>query len=606
MKYIAFALLLGAVFTSEAASQITVKMSVNTAIRTPISPYIYGSNGQSDDRDERVTARRIGGNRLTGYNWENNASNAGNDWQHSSDNYLPWLAGIADDQSEVPGIVLTAFHDTSLAMGAYSLITLPMAGYVAADKNGDVFETETAPSLRWARIVNRKNAELSTTPNVHDSTVYTDELLHFLTTRYGTAQAATGIRAYSMDNEPALWTYTHPRIVPEAMTVKNLIAKSIDMARTIKTMDPDAEVFGPALYGFNAYRTLQDAPDWNEYAASYKWFVDVYLDSMRHASEQAGTRLIDVFDIHWYPEPAGVYSGDISQDAAIRRMQAPRSLWDSSYVEESWIGQWFSPVAMLHKLQHSAEVYYPGTKLAVTEYDYGAAHHISGGIAQADALGIFGRMGVYFASHWGALDDYISSAYRLFRNYDGNGSAFGSMAVRTETTNNEATSVYASVQGDSSLHIILLNKDYSQTVTAMVDIDGGQYGAPSLWKFDQAGPEITQEEFSGTLQAGTLSVQLAPLSAYHLVLPTVQTTSVEELRTPIELIAANDNGALLVRYAIPLEAVLTVTDIAGRTVYTQTLAAPRGRCSISLSSGAYMVGLSCGIAAQSRKVVILR
>ena len=40
----------------------------------PISPYIYGSNS---DLITNRTFVRSGGNRLTGYNWETNASNAG-------------------------------------------------------------------------------------------------------------------------------------------------------------------------------------------------------------------------------------------------------------------------------------------------------------------------------------------------------------------------------------------------------------------------------------------------------------------------------------------------------------------------------------------------
>ena len=51
-------------------AQIAQNFIINTnQDRKPISPYIYGSNGQSMDRDENITARRLGGNRLTGYNW---------------------------------------------------------------------------------------------------------------------------------------------------------------------------------------------------------------------------------------------------------------------------------------------------------------------------------------------------------------------------------------------------------------------------------------------------------------------------------------------------------------------------------------------------------
>ncbi len=47
-----------------------------------ISPWIYGSNSSSI---VNRTMDRSGGNRMTGYNWENNASNAGSDWYHHSD-----------------------------------------------------------------------------------------------------------------------------------------------------------------------------------------------------------------------------------------------------------------------------------------------------------------------------------------------------------------------------------------------------------------------------------------------------------------------------------------------------------------------------------------
>ncbi len=133
----------------------TVNITINTTQdRTPISPYIYGAN--QDLQGVKHPARRIGGNRMTGYNWENNASNAGSDWYHSSDNFIPSSMGIPDSQANVPGIALTWFHDQSIAMGAYSAITLQMAGYVAKDKNGIVSESETAPSPRWCEVKFKK------------------------------------------------------------------------------------------------------------------------------------------------------------------------------------------------------------------------------------------------------------------------------------------------------------------------------------------------------------------------------------------------------------------------------------------------------------------
>ena len=57
--------------------------------RKEISPLIYGVNQYTTNlKDVKTTAVRQGGNRMTGYNWETNASNAGSDWKHSSDNNL--------------------------------------------------------------------------------------------------------------------------------------------------------------------------------------------------------------------------------------------------------------------------------------------------------------------------------------------------------------------------------------------------------------------------------------------------------------------------------------------------------------------------------------
>ena len=103
-------------------AQTPVAITINTGMDTGlISPLIYGSNGQGGDRAANITARRYGGNRTTGYNWQNNASNAGTDYLNESDDFATWVAGIPDSLENVPGIACTAFQDTSLAMHCYSI-----------------------------------------------------------------------------------------------------------------------------------------------------------------------------------------------------------------------------------------------------------------------------------------------------------------------------------------------------------------------------------------------------------------------------------------------------------------------------------------------------
>lgn len=524
------------------AAQDSVDVFIDTQEgRLPISPYIYGVN--QDLPGQTVTARRLGGNRTTAYNWENNASNAGSDYIHSSDNYLVDYIGVPKSDSETPGAVATVFHDQSLAQNVpYTLLTLQAAGYVSADKNGEVKAVEAAPSDRWKEVKFAKNAPFSLTPDLTDDYVYMDEFVNFLVNKYGSASTATGIKGYSVDNEPALWAHTHVRIHPDPVTCEELIDKTAELAKAVKNVDPDAEIFGPALYGFAAYLSLQSAPDWEAgLKENYNWFVDYYLEKMKEKSDEAGFRLLDVFDIHFYPEARGggsrVTFGEDSSNIECNkaRLQAPRTLWQGSYREDSWIGEpWFDHYRpILPKIQESIEKYYPGTKLAVTEYDFGAGNHITGGIAQADVLGIFGENNVYFATYWGDKNkDYIVSGINLYTNYDGKGSKYGDTSVKASVSDDELASAYASVNetDDGKLHIILLNKNYDNSTTFNLSINSDkQYKKGEVWGFDRTGSSITQRPAVKRINDNKFTYTLPALSAYHIVLDAEDNTEPDVL-----------------------------------------------------------------------------
>ncbi len=509
--------------TPPANVKVDVAIQVNQD-RAAISPYIYGSN--QDNAGNVWTIRRYGGNRLTGYNWENNHSSAGSDWQHSSDDFLVSNDHVPDGR--VPAAVLTTFHDRSLAMGAASIVTLQMAGYVAADAKGTVSQAETAPSVRWVRAEPKKPSAFRTVPDTADGVVYMDELVNLLVSRYGSASSARGVRWYSLDNEPALWPSTHPRIHPAKTGAKELIDRSVALASAVKAVDPDAGIVGPALYGMGAYVTLQDAPDWAQVKGSYRWFIDYYLAQMKQAEQTAGKRLLDALDVHWYPEAMGdqriVNETATTTKDGDARMQAPRSLWDPTYRENSWIAQSLGAyLPVLPALTASIAQYYPGTKLAITEYDYGGGNDITGGLAQVDVLGAFGRYGVDIATLWGiqATDTYVSSAFKLYRDYDGKGGKYGATAVRASTTDVTTTSVYAASEGDASgpLHVILVNKNRSGPVDVRFTIQGGgSYTGAQVWGFDATGASIRTLTAVNTISGNAFTYTVPALSAVHVVL----------------------------------------------------------------------------------------
>ncbi|WP_234122456.1 glycoside hydrolase family 44 protein [Clostridium hydrogenum] len=510
-----------------------ININVDTqAEKNAISPYIYGTN--QDFANAKVNSRRIGGNRLSCYNWENNFSNAGNDYMYSSDDYLMSLYNVPGEKRNEPASVITTFHDKSLAEGVpYSLVTLQAAGYVSADGNGAVAKNETAPSNRWKEVKFHKGGPLSLTPDLNDNYVYMDEFVNFLVNKYGKASSLTGIKGYSLDNEPSLWSSTHSEVHPNKTTCAEILNKDVELSKTVKGIDPTAEVFGPALYGFSAFNSFNDAPDWSSVKGNYSWFIDYYLDNMKKQSDAAGKRLLDVLDLHWYPEATGggsrIVGGTFDPnniECNKARLQAPRTLWDPTYTENSWIAQWDKwALPLIPTVKASINRYNPGTKLSFSEYDYGGENHITGGIAEADVLGIFGKYGVYNSNFWQCQDDdsYIQSAFNLYNNYDGNNSTYGDTNVKCNTSDVTNSSAYASVvsKDGSKLHLIVLNKNYDSPVNFNFNISSDkQYKSGKVWGFDKNSTAVIQKQGITNIANNKFTYKIPPLTALHIVLDT--------------------------------------------------------------------------------------
>jgi hypothetical protein len=424
----------------------------------PISPLIYGMNGGPDLDKNRFTVMRSGGNRLTAYNWENNASNAGSDYQFQNDNLL--------SDTDNPAAAVTGMIDDAIGAHAAALVTIPIVDYVAADKNGggDVRNSGSDYlKTRFKQNKAAKNSAFSMMPDASDDSVYEDEFVAFLKARNDTAQIL-----FSLDNEPDLWSSTHAEVHPDPVTYEELWDRNDRFASAIKAAWAEAEVTGFVSYGFNGYVNLQNAPD-----ANGRDFIEWYLDQAKAAEDSGGKRLIDYLDLHWYPEAQGNgqrITGAGSDDPAVvtAREQAPRSLWDDSYEESSWIRDFLNgPIDLLHRLKDKIDAHYPGTKLAFTEWNYGGGDHISGAIAIADVLGIFGREGVGLATEWPLSDkeSFIQAAYRVYRNYDGQGGTFGDVSVHATSSDVETVSVYASTDSkvDNQVVIVAINKGSDAT-----------------------------------------------------------------------------------------------------------------------------------------------
>ncbi len=503
-------------------ADISFEVRADTDQRS-INPLIYGINGGGDlDGSQRgVTLLRSGGNRMTAYNWETNASNAGSDYFHQNDNYL--VGDLPADQQDEPGAAVRGMVEEALSHDAAALLTIPICGYVAADKDGggDVANTPDYLNVRFHPSIAFKGSELSATPDPDDDAVYQDEFVHWVVTTFPDAFAGGDARiVFSMDNEPDLWASTHARIHPNPVGYQELVDENIEFASAVKSVAPDAWVTGFVSYGYYGYMTLQDAPDQMGEA------IDFFLAGMAEAEQQEGSRLVDVLDLHWYPEATGggerITGENVSPESVEARVQAPRSLWDPDYVETSWIADAVGgPIQLLPWLQEKIDTIYPGTKLGFTEYNYGAAAHISGAIAEADVLGIFGREGVALATFWALTADnsMVYAAIRAYRSYDGADGRFGDTSVQAVTSDVERTSVYASIDADdpSRMVIVAINKTDAPLSAAVTMAAYGEYSGVDVYQLTDAGADIAAigEQALGATNA--LIYEMPPLSVSVLV-----------------------------------------------------------------------------------------
>jgi mannan endo-1,4-beta-mannosidase len=510
------------------ATAFNTSITINTSQNNQtISPYIYGTN-QNLAGSENFSAFRQGGNRMTGYNWENNASNAGSDWQQSSDDFLTSIMNIPNSQANIPGIAVTAFIDSCRKNNRFSLVTFQMAGYVARDKAGNVLANQVAPSSRWRSEFPHKPTAFAASPDTADSAVYMDELLNFLKTKYAAAPDAW-LGGICLDNEPALWPSTHPLIHPDSLKGQELLDRSVALTTAIKNVDTNLLTFGPVTYGFGAMYDLQGAPDWNAVKGGRTWFVDWYLDKMKSASQTAGKRLLDVFDLHWYSEAIGNNerivgaSNPANRANAEARIQAPRTLWDRNYREDSWIAEWYSSfLPLIPLMKSSIATYYPGTKLSISEYNYGGENHISGGLAMADALGIYGKYGVDFGFYWQCENTtaFTSAAFKLYRNYNGSNGLFGTVSVNATTSDSVRSSAYASLSSSTNneLHLVLLNKNYDSTMNAAITITSPEtYVSVRIWSFDSSSATIKERLPAPAIAGNAFTCAIPKLTACHAV-----------------------------------------------------------------------------------------
>ncbi len=523
-----------------------------------INPDVYGLNfaKESFAKEIALPARRWGGNGTSRYNWQNGNTNTALDWYFENVAQYNPLTNAKETHLQ--------WIDQNKRTGSRSLLTVPMLGYVAKDSTSCGYSIARYGSQQdsdssWRPDCGngvKSNSSLITNNNPTDTSLAVNETfvnnwVKSLVTHYGLA-AAGGVRYYALDNEPDLWGDTHRDVHPNPQSYAELLSKTLAYSAAIKSADPGAKVFGYCSYGWTGYWYSElDAltaakngytyfPDYQTHGNTYQ--TQWYLQQLRQHDLASGTRSLDYLDLHFYSDN-GVSlatAGDAARQAL--RLRSTRSLWDPTYIEESWIGGSEQPldwrtVRLIPRMRNWVSAYYPGTRLAITEYNFGGLESINGALAQADTLGIFGREGLDFASLWnypnsgdGLGYDHFESlpgayAFRMFRNYDGKGGQFGGTSVSASSSNQVSLALHAARRSsDSALTVMVINKSASALSSPLSLLNFQNVGLAHVFNYSSANLTAILAKPDLTFSANVLTSTYPANSITLLVIPPAPTT----------------------------------------------------------------------------------
>jgi hypothetical protein len=345
-----------------------------------------------------------------------------------------------------------------------------------------------------------------------------------LVARYGRADQG-GVPLYSLGNEPGLWPTTHRHVHPALTTYQELADKTIAYAGAVRDVDPSAKILAFSEWGWISYfcsalddpftfgcgpTAGADRPD--RAAHGGKPLVTWLLEQVRVAGQAQGRRLIDYVDVHYYRQV-----GETTTNAT-------RSLWDPTYTDPSYIAD---VIRLIPRMEEWVAQELPGIGTALSEYNLSVpGQPVDNVLIQADALGIFGREGLDLATRFDVADDgtadetrRIYDAFRIYRNYDGQGGRFGDTRVRAASADQGALAVYgAQRSADGALTLVLVNKSATE-LTSPLSVGGFTAAGPAKayqWTAATTGVVPTADVALGgsvTVPAKSITLLVAPQAA---------------------------------------------------------------------------------------------
>jgi hypothetical protein len=352
--------------------------------------------------------------------------------------------------------------------------------------------------------------------------VYRKDWATALAAAFGTAP-----HFYDMDNEIDIWGGTHHDVHPNPSAYDEMRDTYLRVARGLKTWDPAAIRLGPVSCCWWFYWNGADSNDKGKHAGVD--FLPWWLNELYWQDQMAGSRSLDRFDIHAYPDGPDTTSYTQAQKQALA-VSIYRDYWDPTFTSPSGtINQIYTTQIQpnhsipfrIPRMRAIANSIYPNTPLAITEWsaEFAGASDFSTALGDADAYGILGRERVSLASRWGAPDPANPNyqALKLYTNYDGAHHGFAPISVSdTNTGNPNLFSSYAAIDSaGTTMTVMIINKDPQTAAEVTFNLNGFTPSSVTSYTLASTAPNtITVSSTSSWSSPMTV----APYSATLLVI----------------------------------------------------------------------------------------
>ena len=459
----------GTLFAVSPTLAIDITVDANAGIKK-ISPYLYGRNiDKISDGDAEVTEeesafinqmleagihmlRANNGNNATRYNWRHKMT-VHPDWYNNVYSH-DWAITAQKVLDNMPGVdAMYAFQLTGYAAsstdynfpdwnwkqehGTYATQTFDLAGGGEVSEDGKTLIKAGDPSLY--------NMEWPADSTVAIIPHWKDEL-KFDMSRF---------KYWSMDNEMEIWRGTHNDLdLP--VTGDFLVERYIDVAKKARAQWKDIKLTGPVAANewqwcsVSSYNK-EDRPKGED--RNYCW-LEYFIMKVAEEQKKSGVRLLDVFDIHWYPTEKDYES----------RVNWHRVMFDTTYNYPGANGikmvggNWDNKITKEYifvRINQWLEKYFGkdhGITLGITETSILDNDPMVTALIYASFLGTMQDNGVEIFTPW-TWGDGMYETVHLFSRYG------HPNRVQSTSSNDSLVSAYSSIsnKGDS-LTVIFVNR----------------------------------------------------------------------------------------------------------------------------------------------------